>query len=249
MPSCHGDVRPHFLFCDAKQEALQKGLANKIPKAVAACADVILQAIGCAPLLVLCNFFCSPPCEWVKATAPLGLSLSSDACKSPSRPHSLYLGNVRGIFSPRASAAGLVSRGRSRAALQCTAPGPQILLMLTSPFHARAFGVRVIKPSPVLKAVGPLFDHKDSTVRDKAKDIAVSPPPGGTVSRKQHLSVPLPVVSSCLPTLKPYNCFCVCFCHVSVVWCDLVCGLSYAFSFPGGAHPLDGSGRCQARPD
>ena len=37
----------------------------------------------------------------------------------------------------------------------------------------RSFGVRVIKPSPVLKAVGPLFDHKDNAVRDGAKDLAV----------------------------------------------------------------------------
>ena len=31
----------------------------------------------------------------------------------------------------------------------------------------------MIKPSPVLKACGPLFDHKDKAVRDGAKDIAV----------------------------------------------------------------------------
>ena len=37
----------------------------------------------------------------------------------------------------------------------------------------RAFGPRVIKPTPLLKAAGPLFDHKDKAVRDGAKDVAV----------------------------------------------------------------------------
>ena len=37
----------------------------------------------------------------------------------------------------------------------------------------RAFGPRVVKPSPVLKACGPLFDHKDKAVRDGAKELAV----------------------------------------------------------------------------
>ena len=36
----------------------------------------------------------------------------------------------------------------------------------------RAFGPRVVKPSPLLKACGPLFDHKDGSVRDNAKEIA-----------------------------------------------------------------------------
>ncbi len=40
-------------------------------------------------------------------------------------------------------------------------------------FSLRLFGPRVIKPSPLLKACGPLFDHKDKSVRDGAKDIAV----------------------------------------------------------------------------
>jgi hypothetical protein len=33
--------------------------------------------------------------------------------------------------------------------------------------------VRVVKPSPVLKACSPLFDHKDKAVRDGAKELAV----------------------------------------------------------------------------
>jgi len=37
----------------------------------------------------------------------------------------------------------------------------------------RAFGLRVVKPTPLLKAAGPLFDHKDKAVRDGAKDVAV----------------------------------------------------------------------------
>jgi cytoskeleton-associated protein 5 len=37
----------------------------------------------------------------------------------------------------------------------------------------RAFGPRVVKPTPLLKAAGPLFDHKDKAVRDGAKDVAV----------------------------------------------------------------------------
>ena len=36
-----------------------------------------------------------------------------------------------------------------------------------------AFGIKNIKPQPILKAAGPLFDHKDAAVRDKAKDLAV----------------------------------------------------------------------------
>jgi hypothetical protein len=40
----------------------------------------------------------------------------------------------------------------------------------------RAFGVRVIKPSPVLKACSPLLDHKDKSVRDGAKELAVRVP-------------------------------------------------------------------------
>lgn len=36
-----------------------------------------------------------------------------------------------------------------------------------------AFGVRVVKPTPLLKASGPLFDHKDAAVRDTAKALAV----------------------------------------------------------------------------
>ena len=39
----------------------------------------------------------------------------------------------------------------------------------------RAFGPRIIKPTPLLKAAGPLFDHKDKAVRDGVKDIAVRP--------------------------------------------------------------------------
>ena len=38
----------------------------------------------------------------------------------------------------------------------------------------RSFGVRVVKPSPVLKACSPLLDHKDKSVRDGAKELAVS---------------------------------------------------------------------------
>ena len=37
----------------------------------------------------------------------------------------------------------------------------------------KAFGPRVVKPTPLLKAAGPLFDHKDKAVRDGAKEIAV----------------------------------------------------------------------------
>ena len=37
----------------------------------------------------------------------------------------------------------------------------------------RSFGVRVIKPSPVLKACSPLLEHKDKSVRDGAKELAV----------------------------------------------------------------------------
>ena len=33
--------------------------------------------------------------------------------------------------------------------------------------------MRVIKPSPVLKACSPLLDHKDKSVRDGAKELAV----------------------------------------------------------------------------
>lgn len=40
--------------------------------------------------------------------------------------------------------------------------------------RVRSFGVRVIKPSPVLKACSPLLDHKDKSVRDGAKELAVS---------------------------------------------------------------------------
>ena len=37
----------------------------------------------------------------------------------------------------------------------------------------KAYGVRVVKPTPVLKACGPLLDHKDKGVRDGAKELAV----------------------------------------------------------------------------
>ena len=37
----------------------------------------------------------------------------------------------------------------------------------------KSFGPRVVKPTPLLKAAGPLFDHKDKAVRDGAKEIAV----------------------------------------------------------------------------
>lgn len=35
--------------------------------------------------------------------------------------------------------------------------------------------MRVVKPSPLLKACGPLLDHRDKAVRDGAKDLAVRP--------------------------------------------------------------------------
>lgn len=40
----------HFPSSKIEQEALLKGLSNKIPKAVAASADVLLQAVRRAPL-------------------------------------------------------------------------------------------------------------------------------------------------------------------------------------------------------
>jgi len=36
----------------------------------------------------------------------------------------------------------------------------------------RAFGVRVVKPSPLLKAAAGLLDHKDGAVRVGVKDIS-----------------------------------------------------------------------------
>ena len=46
-------------------------------------------------------------------------------------------------------------------------------LLLRNACTCRSFGVRVIKPSPVLKACSPLLDHKDKSVRDGAKELAV----------------------------------------------------------------------------
>ena len=46
-------------------------------------------------------------------------------------------------------------------------------LLLRNARTCRSFGVRVIKPSPVLKACSPLLDHKDKSVRDGAKELAV----------------------------------------------------------------------------
>ncbi len=40
----------------------------------------------------------------------------------------------------------------------------------------KAFGVRVVKPSPLMKAVSTLLDHKDGAVRVGAKDIAARQP-------------------------------------------------------------------------
>jgi hypothetical protein len=37
----------------------------------------------------------------------------------------------------------------------------------------RAFGVRVVKPTPVMKCVATLVDHKDGSVRENAKEVAV----------------------------------------------------------------------------
>ena len=48
------------------------------------------------------------------------------------------------------------------------------LTLLALRHRGRSFGVRVIKPSPVLKACSPLLDHKDKSVRDGAKELAVS---------------------------------------------------------------------------
>ena len=83
------------------QEAAVKGLAGKVPKGVAACVAVLLQAVRCAA-----------------------------AC------------------------------ARRRPAADPAA-------------RPSAFGVRVVKPQPLLRAAGPLFDHKDAAVRDTAKALAV----------------------------------------------------------------------------
>ena len=37
----------------------------------------------------------------------------------------------------------------------------------------RLFGVRVVKPGPLLKAAASLLDHKDGAVREGVKDISV----------------------------------------------------------------------------
>jgi hypothetical protein len=39
----------------------------------------------------------------------------------------------------------------------------------------RAFGVRIIKPTPLMRCVASLVDHKDGAVREGAKEVAVCP--------------------------------------------------------------------------
>lgn len=43
----------------------------------------------------------------------------------------------------------------------------------------RAFGPRVVRPTPLMRAAAPLFDHKDGAVRDAAKARARAPRAGG----------------------------------------------------------------------
>ena len=40
----------------------------------------------------------------------------------------------------------------------------------------RAFGVRIIKPTPLMRCVASLVDHKDGAVREGAKEVAVRTP-------------------------------------------------------------------------
>jgi len=81
----------------------------------------------------------------------------------------------------------------------------------------RSFGVRVIKPSPVLKACSPLLDHKDKSVRDGAKELAV---------RLQ----------------TPVTCY-----GYRAVLCFTGSHLRAFTIPPGGAHSLARRGGCQAR--
>jgi hypothetical protein len=59
----------------------------------------------------------------------------------------------------------------------CTAKVPKAVAAAVECLLAalRGFGVRVVKPSPVMKTVAPLLDHKDGAVREAAKEVVVRP--------------------------------------------------------------------------
>jgi len=90
----------------------------------------------------------------------------------------------------------------------------------------RAFGVRVVKPTPVMKCVATLVDHKDGSVRENAKEVAVRLL---LLTRRTHKAATQPNTAFCGRVLSTHT---WCFAHVA-----------------GGTHAVAGSSGCEARPD
>lgn len=183
-----------------KQEALLKGLTNKIPKAVAATADVLLQTIRRV----------RRRCGRCPPTPRTGLRphcSSADASNTLLNEEKALQLRAPGCRAICACAPGPSTRLAPPGATCTLAPKPLPAPHLVSfPAHVLSFpsgfGVRVVKPTPILKAVGPLFDHKDSTVRDKAKDIAVR---AGNATTSRRSASPLLLHLSQLPGLRRYR--------------------------------------------